>query len=68
MKYHYFVSYFFSQTANNTMPSIGMCVVDSISKIESFEDIQKIASQIAEKLNFEQVIILNYQLIREEPY
>ena len=67
MKYHYFVSYF-SQTANNTMLSIGMYVVDSISKIESFEDIQKIASQIAEKLNIEQVIILNYQLIREEPY
>ncbi len=61
MKYHYFVSYF-SQTA------IGMCVVYSISKIESFEDIQKIASEIAEKFNIEQVIILNYQLIREEPY
>lgn len=64
MKYHYFVS-FFSQTANNT---IGMCSVDFISKIESFEDIKKIASQISEKLNIEQVIILNYQLIREEPY
>lgn len=67
MKYHYFVS-FFSQTANNTMLSIGMCSVDFISKIESFEDIKKIASQISEKFNIEQVIILNYQLIREEPY
>ena len=67
MKYRYFVSYF-SQTDNNIMPSIGMCEVCYISKIESFEDIKKIASQIAENLNIEQVIILNYQLIREEPY
>lgn len=67
MNYHYFVSYFYL-TDNNTTPSIGMSEIVGISKIKSYKDLEAITSGIAEKLKVEQVTILNYQLICEEPY
>ena len=66
MNYHYFVSYLTFE--NGHFSSAGMSDYYNYPKIESFEDIKNMTSEIAESLNVEQVIILNYQLIREEPY
>ncbi len=66
MNYHYFVSYLTFE--NGHFLSAGMSDYYNYAKIESFEDIKNMTSEIAESLNVEQVIILNYQLIREEPY
>lgn len=66
MNYHYFVSYLTFE--NGHFLSAGMIDYYNYAKIESFEDIKNMTSEIAESLNVEEVIILNYQLIREEPY
>lgn len=66
MNYHYFVSYLTLEDGN--FLSAGMCDYYNCTKIESFEDIINMTSEITENLNVEQVLILNYKLIREEPY
>lgn len=66
MNYHYFVSYLALE--NGQFLSAGMIDYYNCTKIESFEDIKKMTSEIAESLNVEQILILNYKLIREEPY
>ena len=66
MNYHYFVSYLALE--NDQFLSAGMIDYHNCTKIESFEDIKKMTSEIAESLNVEKILILNYNLIREEPY
>lgn len=66
MNYHYFVSYLTLE--NGQSLSAGMSDYYNCTKIESFEDIKNMTLEIAENLKVEQVIILNYKLIREEPY
>ena len=62
MKYHYFVSYYFT---NNHSTGTGMIDVTNSPRIKSYKDLEMLTSKIAELLNIEQVVILNYQLIRK---
>ena len=59
--YHYFVS--FTHEHNN----FGNSCVTTVKPITTAEDIIMLTKKITEHLGVENVIILNYQLLRKEP-
>ena len=63
MMYNYFVSYNYK---NSLGSGFGDCSVNTNKKIESFEYLEDIAKQIKEKIKCDEVIILNYKLLKKD--
>ena len=61
--YKYFISYSYK---SNLGAGFGYCSVNTNKKIESFEHLEDIAKQIKEKSKFDEVLILNYKLLKKD--
>ena len=61
--YNYFISY---NCKNSLGSGFGYCSVNTNKKIESFEHLEDIAKQIKEKSKCDEVIILNYKLLKKD--
>ena len=65
IRYIYFVSYHVMSAEGN---GLGNAEVETAVLIRSTNDISRIADDLKEKNNWDGVVILNYQLMREEYY
>ncbi len=66
-QYHYFISYNAFNSKNKML--CGMCEFLSPTKISSYEEIFEIRNRIEEQHeDLSGVVIVNYQLIRNEKY
>ena len=61
--YKYFISYSYK---SNLGAGFGYCSVNTNKKIESFELLEDIAKELKEESKCNEVIILNYKLLRKE--
>lgn len=61
--YKYFISYSYK---SNLGAGFGYCSVNTNKKIESFKHLEDIAKEIKENSKCNEVIILNYKLLRKE--
>lgn len=71
--YHYFISYCYTDVDQNVR--LGMADITSLNKIKSFDDILNVIytqlreNMVSQKISYNSdIIILNYQLICDEPY
>ena len=62
-KYVYFVSVVFNHDNRQTY---GMCEVTTTNEITEFSVFEKLAEKLAKKYGVNEVVILNYQLLRVE--
>lgn len=60
--YNYFISYNYKGSLGS---GFGCCSVNTNKKIESFEHLEDISEEIKKESKVEQVIILNYKLLKE---
>lgn len=63
MEYYYFISYYYRD--NDSTPRVGSRKIITKAKIKLYEDVLTLASELADRLKVDSVIILSYKRLRK---